>query len=652
MKIASVRIENFRGFKDETIDLENYTCFVGPNGSGKSTVLAALNVFFRQYKDSKTDLSKLSVDDFHHKDVKGPIKITVTFIGLTEQAKKDLSDYVRQDKLIVSSVATYDPILQVAEVKQFGNRLGMLQFKGYFEADKEGGSAKELVARYEILRTEFPDLPVSKTKAAMADALRAYESVNPDKLTLLPSEDQFYGATKGANRLAPHMQWIFVPASKDLAEEGEEKKNSALGQLLARTIRAKVNFAEKISALKIAIGDNYQKILDAEQSVLDELSVSIELKLRSWAHPNATARILWRQDPEKSVKVEEPWAFIRVGERGFESELVRFGHGMQRSCMLTLLQEIASADVAGSVPTLIMGIEEPELYQHPPQARYLSEVLHELAEKNAQIVVCSHSALFIPGDNFEAVRVVREKGMPAASCVTGLTYKSLADRLNECGQKLLKESGMLAKLYSTLHPVLNEMFFCKVLVLVEGIEDVSYLSTYLQLGGKIGEFRRYGCHIVPVGRKSDILKPLVVAKLLGIPVYTIFDADADETDATKQAMHKRDNKAILKALGHDGESDWPDKDIWKADCTIWSKQIGPTVKGEVGAHWSTHFQAACATFSNPGELHKNPLAVSKTLELAWNAGHRSESLSRLAEGVITFAKGKAAGETAAGETAG
>lgn len=129
MKIVSVRIENFRCFKNETIAFDDYSCFVGPNGSGKSTVLAALNVFFRQYKDSKTDLSKLSVDDFHHKNVKQPIKITVTFSSLSEQAKNDLTNYVRQDRLIVSCVAKYDAGSERAEVKQYGNRLGMNKFR-------------------------------------------------------------------------------------------------------------------------------------------------------------------------------------------------------------------------------------------------------------------------------------------------------------------------------------------------------------------------------------------------------------------------------------------------------------------------------------------------------------------------------------------
>lgn len=75
----------------------------------------------------------------------------------------------------------------------------------------------------------------------------------------------------------------------------------------------------------------YREILEGEQSVLDELSGSLELKLKSWSHPNATAKVLRREIPDKSIKVEEPYAFIRIGERGFESDLARFGHGMQRS---------------------------------------------------------------------------------------------------------------------------------------------------------------------------------------------------------------------------------------------------------------------------------------------------------------------------------
>jgi predicted ATPase len=231
MKIESVRIENFRGFRDETVCLSDYTCLVGANGAGKSTILTALNVFFRQYKDSKTDLSKLSADDFHHKNVKDPIKITVTFCDVSIAAKSGLADYVRQDKLIVSAVAKYDPRTERAEVRQFGNRLAMEDFREYFEADERGESAAALKEIFSKLKVRYAGLEDAKTKQAMAQALQAFEAKNPDSCTLIPSEDQFYGAAKGANRLAPHLQWVFVPAVKDITEESQESKTSGLARI-------------------------------------------------------------------------------------------------------------------------------------------------------------------------------------------------------------------------------------------------------------------------------------------------------------------------------------------------------------------------------------------------------------------------------------
>jgi len=637
MKIESVRIENFRGFKDETIFFNDYTCLIGPNGSGKSTIISALNVFFRQHKDSKTDLSKLTAEDFHHKNVNNPIKITVTFCDLSDRAKKDLSDYVRQDKLIVSCVAKYDAVTERAEVKQFGNRLGFDDFRKYFEADKNGAKAAELKNIYEDLRKKYPDLPQVRSKGDMESALREYEANNPDKCELIPSKDQFYGATKGANRLAPHIQWVFVPAVKDVIEESEESKNSALGQLLSRTIRSKVNFAEKITELRSSIREDYQKILDKEQPVLDELSVSLELKLKNWAHPNVSAKVLWKQDPEKSIRVDEPWAYIRLGERGFEGELARFGHGLQRSYMLTLLQELATVEDE-SAPTLIMGIEEPELYQHPPQARYLSEVLQELASKDAQIILCSHSPLFIPGDDFESIRVVRENGNPSCSYVSQITYKELSDKLEESGQKLLKETGMLAKLYPVLNPIINEMFFCKILILVEGLEDVAHISTYLMLTGEIENFRKCGCHIVPTGGKSEIIKPLAMASLLDIPVYVVCDADTNKTSDGEVGKHKKDNRAILNLLGHNDTDEWPSNHIVFDNLTMWRTNLTEMIKSEMGDGYEDHVNKAAAHYGNAGGLKKNPLAVSMALETAWNDGIVSDSLKKLVIDLVRFAQ--------------
>lgn len=637
MKIESLRIENFRAFKDETIEFDDYTSFVGPNGVGKSTVFHALNLFFRQSKDSQTDLLKLSANDFHHSNTSQPIRITVTFSSLSDQAKEDLADYVRQEKLIITAVAVYGTATEKADVKQFGNRLGMKEFRKFFEADKNGAKAAELKEIFKSFKGKYEDIASVNSKADMISALHEYESNNPEKCVLIPSEDQFYGVSRGVNKLESHIQWIFVPAIKDATEESEESTRSALGQLLARTVRSQVSFDDSIRDLRNNVRAEYQKLLDAEQKTLDDISGSLQNRLSSWAHPNITASIQWKQDPDKSIKIEEPLAGLKVGERGFEGELSRFGHGLQRSYMLALLQELSMFDPE-NVPTLLMGIEEPELFQHPPQARYLAETLIELSESNSQIIICTHSPLFIPGDSFDKIRLAREEGEPSETKIKRLTYELLAAELHAVGEKLVTESGMVAKLYPSLNPVVNEMFFCKKLILVEGHEDIAYISSYLLLTGGMTEFRRHGCHIVPVEGKNKLIKPLAMAKLLDIPTFVVYDSDTDKTTEHEIPKHKKDNKAILSLKNYADVDEWLASTVIKDDLTAWQTNLTKEIIDELGQDLKKYEDEAAAFYGNAGGLKKNPLVIAKSLELAWNEGIKSQLLIDLTDRIVEFVK--------------
>ena len=48
MKIAKVRIENFRGLKDITLEFDETTVLIGENNSGKTSVLDALRLCLRE----------------------------------------------------------------------------------------------------------------------------------------------------------------------------------------------------------------------------------------------------------------------------------------------------------------------------------------------------------------------------------------------------------------------------------------------------------------------------------------------------------------------------------------------------------------------------------------------------------------------------
>ena len=49
--ISRVSIRNFKCLRDVQIDLERFTVFVGPNASGKSSILQAVDLLCRAFRD-------------------------------------------------------------------------------------------------------------------------------------------------------------------------------------------------------------------------------------------------------------------------------------------------------------------------------------------------------------------------------------------------------------------------------------------------------------------------------------------------------------------------------------------------------------------------------------------------------------------------
>lgn len=636
MKIKKIRIENFRSFRDQEFSLNRYSCFVGPNGAGKSTVLCALNVFFKEQDSSPTDTNRLCDEDFFARKTDDPIQITVTFDNLTQQAKEELSDYVRQDELVVTAKATFDADAKIATVHHFGQRLGMEEFRPFFEAVKGNAKVAELKSLYSQLREQYSELPSATTKDAMSEALREYESQHSEQCALIPSEDNFYGIN-GAGKLAPFVQWVYVPAVKDAGQEGQEAKNTAFGRLIARTVRTRTDFDTDLKALKDEALQKYQELLEKNKASLTDISQSLQQRLADWAHPNVRIGMEWLSDPSKSVQVAPPVAGIRTGDGDFLGSLSRMGHGLQRSYLLALLQELASSD-AENAPTLILACEEPELYQHPPQARHFADVFVKLAEGNNQVLVTTHSPHFVSGEGFENVRLVRSPSREDGSQVASLTFKSLCDRIRTAlgEDPKRKLDGLIAKIHQSLQPNVGEMFFSRVPVLVEGLEDASYITTALHLSEKWGEFRRLGCHLIPVNGKSKLVQPLAIAKELGIPVFVVFDADADTTKQEHRNSHEKDNKALMTLLGLTADP-FPSTDVLGADHAIWASNLTKVAEVDCGDDAQKYKEAARVHYAQEGGLDKHDMFIADWLTAAHEGGKSHNTLFRLCDAILSFA---------------
>ena len=306
---------------------------------------------------------------------------------------------------------------------------------------------------------------------------------------------------------------------------------------------------------------------------------------------------------------------------------------------MALLQVLSSTH-EGEQPTLILGFEEPELYQHPPQARHLSSLLDELSKGDAQIIVTTHSPYFISAKGFENVRMTRSAGPHGKTVVTHLTYKTLSSSLSKAlGTDPSPPTSIMAAVEQIMQPSQNELFFSQVPVLVEGPEDIAFLSTHLHLSGKWSEFRRCGCHFIVCGGKTNLSRPLAIAKGLGIPAYVVFDGDCDKATGRDKSRNATDNQCILN-LCNLQTNPLPDSAYFSESLVMWCTRIQDEIIAEIGQEkWNkAELKARQEHALSDGVRRKNPLVISATLENLWNDGIKSNLLEKSCEGLLKHAR--------------
>ena len=637
MRLESLRIENFRCFSDETISFQTHVAFLGENGAGKSSILAALNVLFRNAA-AATDVVSLSREDFHHQNTEKPVVITATFTDLTPECVQDFNHYARNGRLIITARGVFDEEIGNAPVIQYGARLMIPEFREFFQLYDDGASANELKALYKKLRNEIPSLPHQTVKAKMKQELIDYGEANPTKCRIEEDKDQFYGWSRGTNLLAQYVHWVYVPAVKEASTEQTEAKSSALGALLQRTIRRTINFNEALEDIRKEALDKYNRTISENNSALESIRSSLEISLRAWSHPNVMLDLGWDQDEQRAISITEPFAKATIGEGPFSGDVNRLGHGLQRAFILAVLQELPNHSEEGE-PTLILGIEEPELYQHPPQARHFAQILGDLSKSGTQVLFTTHSPIFVSPSNFEAIRVVRKTTSTGASTVNGASVSTINTALAQAlGKDPGSQTSFVASMEQILRPEMAELFFCRLPVLVEGIEDIALLASYMKRSNRWEAFRKLGIHFVACGGKTNISRPYVMANALGIPAFVVFDGDTSDTQ--KKEDHKRDNSCLLTLAGHESEDPLSQCHILKSNLVMWAGDIQSAIKDDVGgAIWEAALATArCENGLEFGIRKKNRVLLAAAIDVLCRDRVTISVLEPVAENILRYAE--------------
>lgn len=619
MKIKCIEIRNFRSIKHDKINCVDFNALVGPNGSGKSTVLNALNLFFGE-------INSFAADDFHGRNTKEPICIEVTFHELSNAAKKEFSHYLRSDLLIVRAEVVENSEGEYTRTIR-GQRLVFEPFKQFFEAP----NATERGKIFKALCEKYDGIDAATNDADRRTALNAYEeALGDEEKTLTASGAELFGISKGAHKFQKHISWVYVPAVKDASSEAEEGKSSHLGRLIQHTIRSGMNYEADLEKIKSEALRAYEELLSGQRTHLTTLQKRLATRLQAAVTAETDLKLDWKKD-DKSVAVQDPIAQVLLTDKGFSGEVDKFGHGLQRAFLLVILQELMAVDTDVS-PTLYLGCEEPELYQHPPQARHLSQILMELSAGDAQIFITTHSPYFIDIEHYDGVKMFRNSSGSSRS--KSSSFGTILAGYNGAFAKALRnEDQARTKLAIQTQPKFNEVFFADKVVLLEGICDLSCFETYLRLSGRKSDFQKSGAAMIVCEGKSSLALMVLIAKDFGIPFHVVFDCDANSNEQY-HAEHIRDNDAILQLAGHVAIGKFPDNHIFKPNLSAWLHSIDQVLEDEYGVDTLAFNQAGSDAVGNLRSSKKNPLYVAAAMKAAWDAGKRFRAIAKVVDAIL------------------
>ena len=650
MLIQKVHVKNFRSILDESLPCDSLTALVGRNGSGKSSFLRAIELFYNPS-------AKITAGDFYSEDTTQDIEISVTFTGLSTEAKNLFSAYIDNDVMTVVRVFSYPP------GKNSGTYHGMRLQNPDFVCVRTADGNMAIREKYNEIRKieEYSSLPSIRSVEAAREALAAWESQNPTRCSPSRDDGQFFGFKQVAQGdLGRYTIFIHIPAVRDAQEDSTDNKGSLVTEIMDLVVRNALTNRKDLADFKKQTQDQYKEIMDPQKlSELNNLGRGLSNTLQSYV-PDADILLQWSEFED--IPIPMPRTQVKLMEDGYESTVERTGHGLQRTFIVTMLQHLAAArgvemtpedgvseenasqESGGThLPSLVLAIEEPELYQHPSRQRHWASVLLKLATgttpgvaKNTQVVYSTHSPLLVGLDRFEHIRVLRksthENGKPKVTRLKKADMDAVAYELwtaNNSQEPRYTAETLRPRLQAIMTPWMSEGFFADIVVLVEGEDDRAAILGVAKSMNH--DFDSQGVTVIPCSGKASLDRPLVIFRQLGIPVYVVWDGDHNGNNAELE-----NNKFLLRLLGQP-EEDWPD--FVGDSCACFKVKLEKTLEDEVGKDLFAELLSEAKKkfeITKKEQALKNAAVIQHIVENAVPNGKNSETLKKIVDSIMTL----------------
>jgi predicted ATP-dependent endonuclease of OLD family len=157
---------------------------------------------------------------------------------------------------------------------------------------------------------------------------------------------------------------------------------------------------------------------------------------------------------------------------------------------------------------------------------------------------------------FNQLRIFRKVDSDEAENpkISQITYSTLSEnarfleKVKELRENDIRDEALRQRLVQIMTPWMNEGFFAKIVVLVEGIKDRALI-----LGGALAQnldFERMGITVIPCGGKDSMPEIISIYKSLKIPLFVVWDSDVGKPEGI------RANRRIMKCFDNEPE-DYP-----------------------------------------------------------------------------------------------
>ena len=548
MRIDRFEIENFKNLENAAFDWADIAYLIGENNTCKSAVLQALEIFLsgRQIKDRHL---------FRHEQCDEPNAISLT------AHFSDLSDSDVNSPAVRGRIMDGKWILRKKfwlesgdDSKTWKECYYSYQQTEHFEdwPDRQlQRSWNNWPARYaDLIEETKAEIGNNRVNAAGIELLKEkIRDRQPDAITTeegwSPNPGGGGNWKSNANSIIP--EFIFVRAVHEVSAETKAKEASTYGKIVnlifERQLCQRAEYQElltqidKVKALFTPNPDHpeweqAEEVEELQEKITEKLSEIIRAKARIETTDIDVSTVLL---PSTVLKIDD----------GFLTSVDEQGHGLQRTLLITLFQILNEysrtepAEEGGEGPesdlgrSVIFGIEEPELYLHPQMLRKIKGVLHELAANPRYQVICpTHSPVLLDlADNHQSiVRFVKDDER-------NILIHQVGEELFEGQEEQREQARMIAE----FTPTVNELFFAKRVVLVEGKTEVAVFQKAADLLELFeNPLKKYDTTLVDCCGKSCIPLFMTVLNHFGIPYVVIHDIDKKKD---------KDNKKIRDAAG-------------------------------------------------------------------------------------------------------